>query len=217
VAAPSDVGLALADIKARTGLSWSGVADLVGASSGDYVRKVASGAKPGDNLRGNVAELLSAGRVAAPVPRRATKAGGLARVRGKRADPDTGTKSRVPAQQSFQADRRQLYTAAGRLGWTSFVDVESMGHDRANGALYTEIVSAARGRRRIAFLVDQDTDDGPKRRELGGKGGYNAQTVRRIVREEFAFDVLEWLSDQFDGRYGMRAADIVGVTVTVIA
>lgn len=220
---PGEVGAALNALKASTGWTWGQLADAVGASSGDYVRKVAAGAKPGLNLAGNVAELGTRGAVTAPVARRTTAAGTVARVRAAAA---SGAPSRVPAAaaRTPTESARQLYRgAAGRLGWSrDFVLPRNAPDDArrlAGFGIVDELRSVARGQGRagqrdVDITVTVQFGDGEERTHSLGRRPVS--DVLRGIRDEGG-DVLDYIEDQFDGRYGVAAGNIVGVTVNVLA
>lgn len=205
----------LAAIKATSGLSWAQVAEVIGASSGDYVRKVASGAKPGRNLAANVAELMQRGQVSAPVPRRTTAAGTTARVRAPRAA--DGAASRTPSQQSVVAGpqaRRLFRLPSGRLGWQ-----QTTGDPRhAEGAReFKRLVSSAgRGRHRVRIKVQVRIHGQLRWVELGGKGGYLPGEIGKRVRLDGG--VTQFLATQIEGRtYGGAAVGDEIEDVEVIA
>lgn len=220
---PGEVGAALNALKASTGWTWGQLADAVGASSGDYVRKVAAGAKPGLNLAGNVSELRTTGAVTAPVARRTTAAGTVARVR---AAAGTGAPSRVPAAASRTPTEsaRQLYRgASGRLGWSRQFGIPA-GADsiiRADAAalVMDELRSVARGQgkagqRDVEILVTVRFGDGMERTHTLDRRPVS--DLLRGIRGDGG-DVLDWIEGEFDGRYGVAAGSIVGVTVNVLA
>lgn len=184
----SEVGRQLAEIKARTGLTWAAIADTIGASSGDYVRKVAAGHRPGANLTRAVDELMSTGQVSRPVPRRTTSAGTVARVRAPRS---SGAPSRRPAPTRVAAtEGRSLFRGAdGRLGWS-----QNVGRDRTE--FNRALASAGRGGRRVTFRALVRLPNGQTRWvTVGQKGGY---LPRRVPRRG---DVVEWIRSQGGDRY----------------
>lgn len=216
------VGAALAELKASTGWTWAQLADAVGASSGDYVRKIAAGAKPGLNLAGNVDQLRTTGTVTAPVARRTTAAGTVARVR---AAASTGAPSRTPAPASRTptASARQLYRgAAGRLGWSRDFTLPRGASDPARGAVSDavrdELRSIARGQGRaghrdVEILVTVRFGDGVERTHSLSRRG-----VSDVLHDwDAGDDLYDYIADAFDGRYGVSAGNIVGVTVNVLA
>lgn len=220
---PFDVAAGLRELHA-SGFTWPEVARLTGASSGDYARKVASGAKPGRNIAGNVQALLTTGRQQAPAPRRTDKAGRLARVRGSAATGSRRPPPPPPAVTASSIGDRQLYRAAGsrRVGWTRAFDFPELNHPDGRpltGAarrralegrrvswfgVLDELRATARGQarggaRRVSFTV---TARNPETLQLetakiGGRGGYAVSDVLRQMRQE---GVLEWLAHQLEGR-----------------
>lgn len=195
----------------RRGLTWDQIARSSGASSGDYVRKVAAGVKPGNNLLTNARELAQTGRVAAAAPRRVGAGGELARVRAPAA---SGAPSRVPTPASFVPGARTIFQAArdGRAGWQqqTSAPARGIGRESARQEVLDALRSAARGGRRVEFLVT-GADGVPHR--LGGKGGYDAGRALRGARRE-GDDPFSWLEGQFDGRYGITASGIRAVMVS---
>src|SRR5690606_4589530 len=125
--------------------SWSALADAIGASSGDYVRKVASGAKPGNNLARNVSELMRTGEVSAPAPRRRAATGQRAKVRASRT---TGAPSRRPSETVVRPpdQRTRFFTKPdGRRGYTKSTGNATDGASEFRRA----IRSAGQGRHRV--------------------------------------------------------------------
>lgn len=202
----SEVGRTLATLKAETGLTWDRLADAIGASSGDYVRKVASGARPGQNLARAVGELMATGQVSSPVPRRTTRAGTIARVRAPRA---AGTPSRVPAPTRVAAtDSRSFFrTPRGRIGWAQNVG----GAD--DRGLRQALASAGRGGKRVHFRVRVPTSDGHTRWvTIGQKGGYRPRDIPRRG------DLRAWLGGQIvQTRYGAEYEENDLAEIEVIA
>lgn len=193
----SETGRLLAHIKAETGLSWQAIADTIGASSGDYVRKVASGAKPGNNLTAVVGELLETGQVAKAAPRRRDRAGNVARVRQSRAaQAATGTPSRRPAETTVRApkDARRVFRGdRGRMGWAQTLDAGDPDAVRA------ALTSAGRGRRRVVLRARVRDKSGRTRWvEIGSRGGYRPGDVAAGIRSHGG--VGEWLATQTSGR-----------------
>lgn len=194
--AVSETGQILAAIKAQTGMTWPQIAGTIGASSGDYVRKVASGAKPGDNLTSAVAQLWQTGRVEAPVPRRRTKAGTIARVRAPASAP---APSRRPSETRITAgkDRQMFRGASGKLGWA-----QGVGTDPAT--FRAAVTAAGRGGRRVTIRARVRGADGRYRWvTLGSKGGYRPRDIPRGV------DPASWAISQGSfalAGYGIHAA-----------
>ena len=88
----------------RAGMSQRAIAEAIGRSP-SYVSKVATGRKPGGNL-GDALARLAGGATSAPVERRRTRSGELARVRAS-----GGARSRrpdAPARRSREPDRDGL-------------------------------------------------------------------------------------------------------------
>src|SRR5690606_8412868 len=126
------------------------LADAIGASSGNYVRKVASGAKPGANLAANVNELMRTGEVTKPVERRLDAQGRRARVRAGR---EAGTPSRRPAETVVRppGERTRFFTKAnGKRGWT-----KGTGAADADGVqeFRKAVRAAGQGRHRVKLRV----------------------------------------------------------------
>lgn len=213
---PSATGATLAAIKEQTGLSWSALADVIGASSGDYVRKVASGAKPGNNLASNVAELMRTGEVSRPAPRRVAASGQRARVR---ASASTGAPSRRPAENVVRPPdqrRRMFRKGDGRMGWTQATgDASSSGADAFRAA----VRSAGRGRHRVKLYVRvRDGRGGTKRVEIGERGGYRARDILDGLRSNGG-DLAQYLASQTAGRSyagAVNASSIVDVEVVTL-
>lgn len=203
-------GATIAELKSRSGLTWSQLADALGASSGDYVRKVASGAKPGTNLAGAVSQLMSTGKVSDAPARRMAKSGGLARVR---ASASTGARSRIPDTTAPTALPRRLFDiGTGRLGWAQETPIDSP------ETIAAAIRSAGRGHRRVSFRITYHDKHGRERvKIIGGKGGYSP----RRALAEFKDGGAGWLADQAGkaagpGNYGdlqIEADDITDVEV----
>lgn len=217
---PESVGAALASLKAATGWSWAQLADAVGASSGDYVRKVASGAKPGLNLAGNVAELGARGYVTAPVPRRTTASGEIARVRAAGAARSVRP---APAPSVPSTTARELFrSSAGRLGWSrTFGTPHGAGRQAAGDEIVRELRSAGRGQgaagpRGVSISVRVRFGDGTELEagSLGQPVPLRIADVLAGIRDEG--DVFDWIADQWEGRYGVTAGNVISVTVNVI-
>lgn len=190
-------------IKELTGLTWEQLAEVIGASSGDYVRKVASGAKPGLNLAANVTELMERGAVSAPVPRRVTASGKTAKVRAPKAA--EGAASRTPSQQSVvtgENARRLFRLPNGKLGWQ-----QTTGDPRhAEGAKEFNrlITSAGRGRHRVRLKVHVPVNGKMRWVDVGGRGGYTTEYIRKRVKSDGG--VTQFLATQLEGReYGGAA------------
>lgn len=204
--AVSEVGRQLAELKAQTGLSWDRLADAIGASSGTYVRKVASGHRPGANLTRAVGELMSTGQVSRPVPRRTTSTGAIARVRAPRA---TGAPSRTPAPTRVAATESRSFfrTRRGSIGWAQGV---SGADDRE---LRSALASAGRGRKRVSFRARVPTADGHSRWvTIGQKGGYRPRDIPKRG------DLRAWLAGQIvNTRYGAEYEENDMLEIEVIA
>lgn len=208
----SEVGAILAELHARTGLSWSALADTIGASSGDYVRKVASGAKPGNNLAGVVRELMSTGEVSAAVPRRRAASGQIARVRASTRT--AGTISRRPSDTAVTAPagaRRAFATAGGRMGWARTIEAD-------RGAVSTSdfldtIRAAGRGRRRVVLRAQVRPRPGAPAEwvVIGEKGGYRPADILARLRK--GGSVQAWLADQMSGRKYTGDGNVLAVEV----
>lgn len=187
----SAVGHLIAELKASTGLSWAALSDAIGASSGDYIRKVAAGVRPGKNLEGNVRELLTRGEVSRAVPRRRDRAGNIRPVRAK-----TGT-SRRPGENVLRQtpEGRRIFRGEKGLGYTvSTGEFPTPGEANFRKA----ITSAAKGHRRgvprrLSFVVSvrEGITGVEYNYPLGTKGGYTPQQVREGVKQ--AGSVEEWL------------------------
>lgn len=204
----SETGALLARLHADTGLSWQALADTIGASSGDYVRKVASGAKPGNNLAGVVGELMSTGSVQRAVPRRRAASGKIARVRAAGA---TGAPSRRPSETAVRApsEGRRVFTGSkGRLAWA-----RSTGGPTNGAAFRDAIASAGRGRKRVSFRAKMRDANGTERWvTIGGKGGYSPADVRKGLARDGG--VGDWLAGQVSKRnYAAAGGTIVDVEV----
>lgn len=193
--AQSDVGRTIAEIKARAGdgLTWDALARRLGASSGDYVRKVASGAKPGHNLRTAVDELMRAGRVQTPVQRRRTKTGELARVRASRA---TGAPSRVPDPVQLDPTRGTLSVGpAGALRWSGEYAVTE------TNAILRHVRGARDSRQRVSFRIHKvDANGKDYWVRVGAKGGYDPQRVLRAAGRS-KIGVIDWIESQSERHY----------------
>jgi hypothetical protein len=188
----TDIGRTLAELKARTGLTWDQLAGTLGASSGDYVRKVARGAKPGRNLATNVAELMSTGSVRAAVPRRRAASGQIARVR---APAIAEAPSRRPAETAIVGEGRRLFrTASGRMGWQQDTGTST-------GDFMAAVTSAGRGQHRVRFRVKLTRPTGrgaPFWTDVGARGGYTSAQVRAGVRKYGS--VTDWLASQMGAK-----------------
>lgn len=207
--AQTDVGRRIAEIKSRSGVTWDALARRLGASSGDYVRKVASGAKPGNNLRGAVDELMTAGRVQSAVPRRRTKAGELARVRAPRA---AGGSIR-PAETVPDPTRGYMSAGpAGSLRWSGEYAIEDMDGIR-------KTIRAARdARKRVSFRLHYvDMESGRDVYvQVGSKSGYDPRVVLRKIRSNAG--AIAWFEEQSQGRkYVTQRRRLVLVGVEVYA
>ena len=197
----SEVGLILADLKASTGFTWQQISDALGASSGTYVRKVAAGHRPGENLKGNLAELLRRGQVSKAVPRRKAKSGHLARVRVKDARREAlGQKAARPAENVLRAPeqgRRLFRGETGKLGWT--VRTGNPDTEAGRKAFFAALTSAGRGRKRVKFRIELNMTYTIRSAasvivEIGGNGGYKPAAVRAAIKASGG--IVEWLLSQ---------------------
>ncbi|AMS04137.1 hypothetical protein [Acidipropionibacterium acidipropionici] len=90
------------DLQAQ-GWSQARIAAAIGRDS-RTLRFVLAGTKPGHNLVGALHELSLTGQVTTPIPRRRTRTGKVARVRGRRGQPSiTPTDPTLPEPQPEQA------------------------------------------------------------------------------------------------------------------
>lgn len=211
--AQSEAGALLAELKARSGLSWQALAETIGASSGDYVRKVASGAKPGANLTAAARELTRTGTVTELPSRRRAKSGELARVR---AAPATGAKSRQPSEFRSRDPRSFYKLPGGRYGWSIEFDI---GDDDGIAA---ELDRVKRARGRVSFeahvVVHTDYGDVAEYVPIGQKGGYTVRDVLARIRKAGSVEdwVDEMLKDMPKGQSIPRTFDeVVGLQVNV--
>lgn len=172
MADPTPTGLALRALKATTGLSWDRLANVLGASSGDYVRKVAAGQRPGRNLAPNVEQFGRAGRVSRAVPRRTTREGTPAAVRGP-----AGTRA-IPQQQQLARRVRGQYSVSetftrggrGRIVHVESPRSEGRNRDRARASVLEAVAQAQREGKRVRFTLYRV--DGSQT-TIGGQGGYD--------------------------------------------
>lgn len=210
---PTAVGLALTAIKKASGMSWPELARTLGASSGDYVRKVASGAKPGRNLAGNVETFQQAGRVYQPVPRRKAPGTGLpARVRARGG-------SRVPEPTQLRRRVRGQYgetTTYARGGATAIHHVElprteGIGRERGREAVMRIVRQAARDGKRVRFVLARQGGDSTP---LGRHGGYDPRGFLQRAHAEGDDPLAVLFADGEDGS-GQTDAAIIGVDVEV--
>lgn len=179
------------------------------------IRQIARGAKPGTTLAGPLAQLAEVGRVTEPPARRTTRAGDVAKVRGREG-------AVVPAPSRDVVERTHY-----RGGRESVVNV---GHGRAarEAAEFDamkELRDAARAGRRVTITMR--THDG-KVRTLGGKGGYAAGRQRRRDGRSYpgvlqrvqaeGGDVFGWAVDQANGETSdgseFDVADVASLEIT---
>lgn len=211
MATPSETGRILAELKQRTGLSWPALADTLGISSGDYARKVASGAKPGRNIAAVVREAWETGEVTKAVPRRRDASGRIARVRASRTM--TGQPSRRPAETALRAPsgaRRLFATGDGRMGWAQAVPASDGTVDA--GDVMDAVRAAGRGRRRVHFRVQVRPRPGAPAHwvTIGEKGGYTPRDVLARMRQ---LGVEGWLHHQTAGRAYVGTGGLMAVEV----
>jgi hypothetical protein len=195
--AVSEVGAALAAIKASTGLTWDRLAVVVGASSGDYVRKVAAGKRPGLNLAGNLNELQQKGFVSKAVPRARSKSGDIRPVRASAKA--TGRKSARPAENILKAPASERRIFAGPNGKMGYVVSTGDPSTPEGAARFRRTLGNVRAARRIKFnlMIPADNHKGYEWVMLGGKGGYRPEAVRAGVRK-LKGDIVEWFMQQAD-------------------
>jgi hypothetical protein len=205
----SDVGDALRALKASSRLTWDQLASSLGASSGDYVRKVASGAKPGRNLAPNVAELTARGKVSAPVRRRHNAAGQTARVRGK-------TGSVVPVQQKPAKALRGSYstttqlTGQGKIVTVTAPKSDGVGRERGRLAIMDAARQAKKNGSRIRFVIRNDAGASIP---LGGHGGYNPADFLARAKAEGNDPYAVLAADMEGSKYDDTNAPIIEVDV----
>lgn len=198
----------LRELKDQSGLSWAGLSDMLGASSGDFVRKVASGARPGRNIEPNVRELYNMGAVSRPVERRRTKSGKVAKVRGTK---DAGSYTPSENQLRAPAEAREMFrTAKDRLGWKKATGSP----DSPENDFVATVRSAGRGRRRVKFRAHVRMANGSlKWVEVGSKSGYRPRDVLAGVRA-LGGSVTEWVMTQTANRkYELQGGQILDVEV----
>ena len=207
----SPQGIIIARLKAETGLTWKELAGVIG-SSPDFIRKVAEGKRPGKNLAANLDEVMQRGEASAPVPRRRTRAGTLAKVR---TPARTGVKSARPAENRVRTPG-QIFRAETGLGWSQLVG----NPDTAAGAaaFKSAIASAGRGKKRVAFrvLVKDPTTGRARWVQVGGKGGYKPATVSAGVKKYGS--PAEWLATQAPNAAGsslsaLSSSDLLDIEI----
>lgn len=117
------------------------------------LRFVLAGTKPGHNLVGALHDLSLTGTVTGPVPRRRTRTGDVARVRGRRGQPSiTPTDPTLPAPQLAEPhaggpDDRQPRPRHGPAGTDSTRQPERRPrHTRGRNLLRHEVENLPRGR-----------------------------------------------------------------------
>lgn len=196
----SETGATLARIKATTTVTWAQLAKMVGASSGDMVRQVARGSKPGNNLAANVAELMRTGEVKTAVPRRVTKGGKIAAVRAptKVVDGKVVQGSRQPSENKLAAGTQRLFSKSpGGVGWTQTTGAPT---DKGRGHLAQAVTYAVRRGQRVQLRVEVRPDKGgePRWVEVGSKGGYTAKQITAGIRKHGSEKA--WLHHQLAGR-----------------
>lgn len=224
---PSNVGAAIAEIKARTGWTWREVATQLGTTP-EYARKLAT--KPttggaGRALAGNVRDFQRTGTAQAPVQR-------TQRVRAPGGAPSVpaATRRATDPRAAFSVTR-SVFRGEARDGWAVKVNVpqrRTKAGDRedARHAISGAVRSAARGRRRVMFrvtLAERDENGkimGQYTVDVGGRGGYDASRALAAIRRE-GLDPIAWLIDQgVDRGYGhteyagdVPEYDVLGVEV----
>lgn len=219
MADPIDVAASIREIKARTGLSWREVGDLLG-TTGEYARKLAtkttsSGA--GRALAGNVADFLATGAQQNPVQRaqRVRQAGGAPSAAA-------APRARVTGAGQFKVER-SVFRGATRDGWAVNVTAPTRAsktgdREDARHAIMDATRRAAQGRRRVEFRVTvKDGHGGQRVVTVGGKGGYDAKRALRGMRSEgndpFPFLAAQGLSHYSDMDDEPDEADILAVEV----
>lgn len=196
----------IAEVKARTGMTWAEVADVVGTTP-TYARKLAGGAGKfgaegaGKALRGNLTDFQRTGAQQAPVQR-------VQRVRAPGGGTRPATVRTGPAPSGFSV-KRSVFRGSTRDGWAVNVSVprgRSKTGDREDGrhAIMDATRRAAMGRRRVTFRVTYRDPEGKTRTiELGGTGGYDARRALDAMNAE-GRDPLEWFATQGLDRYARQ-------------
>lgn len=174
---------------------------------------VLGGQRPGTNLRETLLELNQHGQAVTPPPRRRTKTGDTAKIRGRAGAPAVAPPAPRPPSARGKFSISTAYLADGqRLHSTQVPKTEGPGRQRARDALLDQLRGAARGRRRVGFRVTMGTG---RMVELGRKSGYRATDALRRSRAE-GDDPLSWLGDEAENIYDELGGEkIVHVTMRV--
>lgn len=231
----------IADLRAQ-GMSYSHIGRQLGRDS-SLIGQIAAGKKPGTNLTAALTELATTGTITHPPQRRTSRAGGLARVRGGKANqgesvyPTAPPGQRVPTATPSTAQPRPIptttpsgvrnrfkhtphYMPGGRELHQVTAPIRKSAETRkAGNQILAGIIDHAQaaGKRFTATVYAQITRNGRTERipvTIGGKGGYSAQNAADAVRS-YNGDVLEWLDSQIQGRYPEFEGGFVVVGATV--
>lgn len=209
------------------GYSYAAIGRQVGRD-GSLIRQIGIGAKPGLNLQESLTQLASTGEVTTPPFRRTTSSGTIARVRGTRGaeaiipTPPVGQRVRTLTPSTAQPKALRKTKPTGQRNTLSHqhnqlpngrelhrvtVPKNNQAANRKAGSniVADAVAKAAAAGRRISGTVwaEVTRKDGSKDRipvEIGGKGGYSAQSVRDAVSSTTG-GAFSWLTGQVDKRY----------------
>lgn len=178
------------------------------------LRFVQAGQKPGTLYIDALSQLATRGRVETAPAHRTQRV----RAPGGATVPKVSTRPPAPSRGAFGTRTTFVAGGKGRVVEVSAPRSEGKGRDAARAQVLAATRSAARGGRRVAFVVEYS--DGT-RATLGAKGGYRAGAALRRMQGATGpggvIDPFEWLTDEVDGtRYapGLGAV-VVGLSVTV--
>lgn len=189
------------------------------------VSQIVRGKKSGAHYVRALTELATTGTLTHHPPRRRTKAGGAAKVRGRAGEPshapaDPEPDARyvpVPARGRYTAQKTHYLRNGGRIYATEFPKTRgSKGNAAGWKRIARQLRSAARRRygatqrppMRVSFDI---TFSNGRQMRLGEKGGYDIQKVLTAVAAHGG-SIEGWIQDQGQQRY--LTLDVATVAVT---
>lgn len=201
----------IAALKADAGMSNREIGAVLGRDP-SLVSQVARGKKPGSNLVAPLAELYRTGTVTQGPPRRRTKSGAPAMVRGAKGEPGRAPSEvdaryrQMPKRGTYRPEQTHYLRNGGRVYETHFPKSErAKGRPQGWKRVHRQLKSAARrtygAKKRPPMRVTFDvTYANGRQMRVGERGGYDVQAVTRAVSEHGG-DFEAWVKSQGGTRY----------------